>query len=85
MDTRHKYVRHSTLGVILWPANDVLWHSHVGRLALENAGGGAIISAGFVNFYGADGLECYGKSDSLRIGSLPRLHEAGCRCATGVV
>jgi hypothetical protein len=84
MSTLHKYVRHSTLGVILWPANDVLWHSHVGKLALETAGGGAIISAGFVQFFGDDGFECYGRSESLRIDSMPLEDVAAIRAQLGV-
>lgn len=65
---QHKYVRHSTIGFVLWPKTDTLWHSHVGNLL--NRAGGKIISAGFC--YVAFGeVRCFGRSESLNIGGLP--------------
>lgn len=58
-----KYVRHKTIGFILWPKTEELYHSHVGRLfnRLE------ILSAGFASLYAGDVL-CHGRSESLNIG-----------------
>ena len=64
-----KYVRHSTIGFVLWPKTDALWHSHVGDL-LRRKDGGRIISAGFCTV--SDGaVHCYGRSESLDIGGAP--------------
>lgn len=66
---RHKYVRHSIIGFILWPYSDDLYHSHIGELSV-GMGRGHIVSAGFAVIY--DGkVTCSGKSESLRIESLP--------------
>lgn len=66
---KHKYVRHSIIGFILWPCSDDLYHSHVGDLSVGMARG-QILSAGFAVVY--DGkVTCSGKSESLRIKSRP--------------
>ena len=65
---KHKYVRHSTLGFVLWPMTDEIWHQHVGRLLAREAG--AILSAGFAEMYDGS-VSCYGKSESLGISSDP--------------
>ena len=44
MTNKHKYVRHSTAGFILWPMNYDLHHLHVGRTLARL--GGEIVSAG---------------------------------------
>lgn len=66
---KHKYVRHSIVGFILFPDQDLLWHRHVGDLVRECAGG-KIISAGFAHI-SKGGVECFGESESLEIKSLP--------------
>jgi hypothetical protein len=63
-----KYVRHSEIGFVLWPRTDDLWHSHVGAVASRNGGG--IVSAGFCTVAGGV-ARCWGKSESLGIGSRP--------------
>jgi hypothetical protein len=67
--TLHKYIRHSKLGFILWPKEDDLWHMHVGQMLLKQTLG-TIVSAGFVTFE-REGPVCHGRSESLRIQSLP--------------
>lgn len=68
-----KYVRHSKLGFITWPANPSLWHSHIGgemcfkTRSTEHAG--AIVSAGFARIENGKVI-CYGKSETLGKGSL---------------
>lgn len=64
-----KYVRHSTIGFVIWPKTDALWHSHVGDL-LRRKDGGRIISAGFCSLEGGT-ARCYGRSESLGVGGLP--------------
>jgi hypothetical protein len=61
-----KYVRHNTVGFILWPRTDDLWHMHVAS-ALPR---GSIMSAGFASVAGGK-VKCGGRSESLGIGSLP--------------
>lgn len=63
-----KYVRHSTLGFIIWPANTPLWHAHIGKLLLSN--GGKLLSAGFCSVVGGV-VKCWGHSESLSLGGLP--------------
>lgn len=69
-----KYVRHETVGFILWPRSDDLWHSHIGSLARQKAGG-KIVSAGFASVDGG-AVECWGMSESLGISSVPGDSEA---------
>jgi hypothetical protein len=68
--TKHKYVRHSALGIIVWPMTDDLWHRHVGRL-MQDTAGGTLVSAGFADFNGEGGPHCYGESESLKLKSKP--------------
>jgi len=65
----HKYVRHSSIGFILWPKTDFLWHSHIGDVLFKHARG-HIISAGFVRILDGD-IACFGMSESLGIVSKP--------------
>lgn len=69
-----KYVRHSTIGFILWPKTDALWHSHIGDHLLRKARG-HIISAGFCSVAGGS-AQCWGRSESLGIGGKPDDTEA---------
>ena len=69
-----KYVRHETVGFILWPRTDDLWHAHVGQTVRARAGG-KIISAGFASVAGGD-VACWGTSESLGISSIPGDSEA---------
>lgn len=64
-----KYVRHSTIGFIVWPRTDALWHSDIGVNAIRKAGG-KIISAGFCSLEGG-AARCWGRSESLDVGGLP--------------
>lgn len=64
---KHKYVRHSALGFVLWPMTDDLWHSHVGNQLRRVEG--SILSAGFA-WIGTN-IVCEGRSESLNIGSRP--------------
>ncbi len=64
---KHKYVRHSELGFILWPYSDDLYHSHVGEL-MDTWLRGHIVSAGFA-YIGPDSIVCNGESESLSIKS----------------
>lgn len=68
----HKYVRHSTLGFVLWPTQDEVFHAHIGLMieGLVKKNPGEIISAGFVRFEECS-LECYGFSNSLMCGVRP--------------
>ncbi len=64
-----KYVRHSALGFVLWLRQDDLWHSHVANLTLQERQG-EILSAGFATLAGGV-VECWGRSESLKIGCRP--------------
>jgi hypothetical protein len=64
-----KYVRHETIGFVLWPRSDDLWHSHIGR-TLERVRG-KILSAGFACVEGGV-VTCWGESESLNIKSTPQ-------------
>ncbi len=64
-----KYVRHDKAGFVLWPDSDDLWHVNVGDM-LRNYVEGKVISAGFVSFKSGIAV-CFGRSESLRIGSRP--------------
>ena len=68
MTNKHKYVRHSTAGFILWPMNYDLHHLHVGRTLARL--GGEIVSAGFAHI-GNGSVICEGESESLGIKSRP--------------
>jgi len=64
-----KYVHHSSVGFILWPRTDLLFHSHVAD-AVRLRARGHIVSAGFATI--EDGkVCCYGESESLGMSSLP--------------
>lgn len=63
---KHKYIRHSEVGFILWPAGHKLHHDHV---ALAVQGYGSIVSAGFASIIDG-GVFCFGRSDTLDIDSL---------------
>jgi hypothetical protein len=67
MSTELKYVRHSSLGFVLWPKSDDLWHSHMGALLRRVPG--EIVSAGFA-IVAAGIVNCYGRSESLDISSV---------------
>ena len=64
-----KYVRHSIAGFIVWPGDTDLYHAHIGRVANRETQG-SVLSAGFCSF-SSDGVRCFGKSESLGIGSRP--------------
>lgn len=63
---KHKYIRHSEVGFILWPAGRNLHHDHI---ALSVQGYGRIVSAGFANIIDG-GVFCFGRSDTMNISSL---------------
>jgi len=65
---KHKYIRHSSLGFILWPMTDDVFHQHMQNLFRRERG--EIISAGFVEFDDKEAF-CYGRSESIGIGGLP--------------
>lgn len=72
-----KYVRHSTIGFIIWPfrvgseVSGNLFHSGVGAAARQNCGG-KIVSAGFCRLDTTIGkADCFGHSESLQMSSLP--------------
>lgn len=71
---KHKYVRHSTLGVAIFPADTELSHKLIGaamnRAAAEEDRGGTIVSAGFV-YIGRNGVSVDGRSESLNLGRQP--------------
>ncbi|MES2942962.1 MAG: hypothetical protein V4772_08865 [Pseudomonadota bacterium] len=67
--SKHKYVKHSELGFVLWPAlRGELWHVDVGRAIKRRETSGEIISAGFAEIQNGK-VRCYGRSDSLSIDS----------------
>jgi len=72
MSTKHKYIRHSQIGFIIFPDMTNVFHRHVAELVIKFQRG-AIISAGFVRFDTTEGadLVCYGESESLGIKSKP--------------
>jgi hypothetical protein len=61
-----KYVRHSSLGFVLWPRSDDLWHAHIGQTLGRVRG--TIVSAGFATVAGGV-VQCWGESESLQIKS----------------
>ena len=61
-----KYVRHSSLGFVLWPRSDDLWHAHIGQTLGRVRG--TIVSAGFATVAGGV-AHCWGESESLKIKS----------------
>lgn len=65
---QHKYIRHDSIGFILWPRTDELFHSDVAHSTIRSAGG-RVISAGFCSI--VDGARCFGRSGSLDMDSLP--------------
>lgn len=69
-----KYVRHSTLGFVLFADNPHVHHVHVGRW-LEGTVGGSVTSAGFVAMVSGRPL-CYGDSTSLGLMALDGDSEA---------
>lgn len=71
MATKLKYIRHATLGFILWPNSDDLWHATVAACVQRNVPG-AIISAGFASVEGGE-ARCWGRSESLKLDSQPQL------------
>lgn len=68
MGIEHKYVRHSDLGFVLFPANDNLWHKHIGLLILQCFSKGELVSAGFASIEEGK-VFCYGESESLKMKS----------------
>jgi len=60
---KHKYIRHSKVGFILWPTDHGLHHHQVAEVVKYH---GHIISAGFVSIIDG-GVFCFGKSDTLQI------------------
>lgn len=71
---KHKYVRHSTLGVVIFPADTELSHKMIARAmsfaAAEEGADGKVLSAGFV-VIGANGVSVDGRSESLNLGRQP--------------
>lgn len=68
---KHKYVRHSTLGVVLFPANTEVSHKDIAYILCRRSPlGGEIISAAFVCVE-RDRVVLEGKSESLGIGQAP--------------
>ena len=61
-----KYVRHDTVGFVIWPRTDDIWHSHVGSL-LKRANG-KLVSAGFARLKDGKAV-CYGYSETLDLSS----------------
>ncbi len=70
MSIEHKYVRHSELGFVLFPTQDILWHRHIGMLIKRYFSKGELVSAGFARIVGGDVI-CYGESESLKMKSKP--------------
>lgn len=72
---QHKYIRHSTIGFILWPmrlgdeSEGNLWHLHAAEQSRRICGG-KIVSAGFCEFMDGKAF-CFGESESLGMRSLP--------------
>lgn len=66
---QHKYVRHETVGFVLLPQQDDVWHAHIGDELLRRARGG-LISAGFCSVQGG-AVRCWGRSESLGLGGAP--------------
>lgn len=64
-----KYIRHSTIGFILWPKSALLRHSEMAK-AIKERRGGEILSAGFCILADVKTL-CFGESTSLDVKSLP--------------
>lgn len=71
MSHKQKYVRHSTLGVALFPADTELSHADIGYVMRHRAYAGSIISAGFVWIGNTGSVAIEGRSESLGIGPLP--------------
>lgn len=69
----HKYIRHEIQGFILWPrtVRDDVWHNRMASFVTNECAGGKIISAGSVRFDHTGKPQCYGRSESLNINSLP--------------
>lgn len=66
---KHKYIRHSELGIMLFPMSHDLYHSHIGR-TMERYLGHGLISAGFAELDNGTVI-CHGRSESLSLGSKP--------------
>lgn len=74
---KHKYVRHSRLGIAIFPADTFLSHANISEAmryamyeAPSNVDEGKVISAGFV-WIEKDRVIVEGKSESLGIGQAP--------------
>lgn len=67
---KHKYVRHSQAGFVLWPHSDDLHHKHIGEAMRRSYLKGDILSAGFA-WIGPNTVVCEGMSESLGIKSRP--------------
>lgn len=65
----HKYVRNEVVGFVLFPATDLVFHSHVGGTVARESGS-PNISAGFA-YISERGVKCYGRSESMRLNSAP--------------
>lgn len=74
MATNLKYIRHATLGFVLWPDSDDLWHATVAACVQRNVPGN-IVSAGFASLHGGE-ASCWGRSESLKLDSQPQLDSA---------
>lgn len=70
MATELKYIRHKTLGFVLWPNTDDLWHATVAACVQRNVPG-SIVSAGFASVENGE-ARCWGRSESLKLDSRPR-------------
>ena len=65
---RHKYIRHSRLGFVLFPDQINISHAAMARLVMKSMpSGGTIVSAGFV-WVGKGATIIEGKSESLNLG-----------------
>ncbi|MCY1171544.1 hypothetical protein D9M73_116580 [compost metagenome] len=76
--TTLKYVRHSAIGFVVWPARyPGLTHREVGRAISQGSDvpRGTILSAGFVNWTGGAPF-CHGRSESMNIDSIASDTEA---------
>lgn len=63
-----KYVFWESYGFITWPNSDKVWHSMMVQAFHKKLG--LPTSAGFIRMT-KDGPECYGRSESLGLDSLP--------------
>lgn len=68
---RHKYVRHSQFGVVLFAEGIEVTHTKMARMLNTIPSTGFIISAGFVWVETNGTVKVEGRSESLNMGRLP--------------